>query len=299
MCVFAHQHRGHTDNVVTGEVYNRRGVGMSDFSVTIWGARGSVPTSGPDTVVYGGNTPCVSLQAGDQVFVLDAGTGALALGRKLAADGVKCVNMFMSHLHHDHTAGLPFFQPIFDPSVEVSIYCGNLGGESALKYLDQVFGPPFFPLVFSRMAPRIKHEGFVAGTQFAFGDVSIVTQPLNHPGGCTGYRFERNGKAVVYATDIEHLVEAPDPDMVGFVSGADVLIYDTMMTDAEVPKCRGWGHSTWKAGVRLAKAGKVKRLAAFHHNPQFNDTQMAALEAKMQAKFPASFFCRENMTLEI
>lgn len=272
---------------------------MSEMSVTIWGARGSVPTSGPDTAIYGGNTPCVSVKAGDQTFVLDAGTGAVALGRKLQADGVRTINLFLSHLHHDHTAGLPFFQPIFDPGVEVSLHCGNLGGESALKYLDQVFGPPFFPLVFSRMAPRIRHEGFVAGSRIVFGDVTINTLPLNHPGGCTGYRFERNGKSLVYATDIEHLTEAPDPDMIDFVRGADVLIYDTMMTDAEVPKCRGWGHSTWKAGVRLARTAKVGRLAAFHHNPMFDDTFMAALEKKMQASFPRSFFCREEMTLDI
>lgn len=277
----------------------RRGAQMTAFSVTIWGARGSVPTSGPDTAIYGGNTPCVEVRAGDQLFVLDAGTGIVGLGRTLADEGVKNVVLFLSHLHHDHTAGLPFFQPLFDPSINVSIYCGNLGGESAMKHLDQVFGPPFFPLVFSRMAPRIKHEGFMAGENFTFGDVTIATQPLNHPGGCTAYRFERDGKSLVYATDVEHLADAPDPDMMQFAHRSDLLIYDTMMTDKEVPTCRGWGHSTWKAGVRLARAAKVRQLAAFHHNPMFDDAKIARIEAKMQAKLPASFFCREGQTLKL
>lgn len=271
----------------------------SAFSVTFWGARGSVPVASSDTVIYGGNTPCVEVRAGDQVFVLDAGTGAVALGHKLAAEGVKSIILMFSHLHHDHTAGLPFFAPMFDKSVSISMYCGNLGGESAQKQLDQVFGPPFFPIVFSRLPAHVRHEGFISGESFAFGDVTVTTQPLNHPGGCTGYRFERAGKVVTYATDVEHLADAPDPDIRRFVNTSDLLIYDTMLTDAEIPRCKGWGHSTWKAGVRLARAAKVKRLAAFHHNPEFDDAKIARLEAKLQAKMPEGFFCRERQTIEI
>lgn len=269
------------------------------FSVTFWGARGSVPVASSDTVVYGGNTPCVELRAGDQVFVLDAGTGAVALGRKLMAEGVKKITLLFSHLHHDHTAGLPFFAPMFDPAVEIAMYCGNLGGETAQKQLDRVFGPPFFPLVFSKLPAKVRHEGFMAGQGFRFGDVAVATQPLNHPGGSVGYRFERKGKVVTYATDIEHLADAPDPDMVKFAAGSDLLIYDTMVADDDVSRCKGWGHSTWRAGVRLSRAARVGQLAAFHHNPDYNDAKIARLEAKLQAKLPTSFFCREGQTLSI
>ena len=271
----------------------------SAFSVTFWGARGSVPVASSDTVIYGGNTPCVEVRAGDQVFVLDAGTGAVALGRKLAAEGVKKITLLFSHLHHDHTAGLPFFAPMFDKDVEIAMYCGNQGGESAKKQLDRLFGPPFFPIVFSKLPAQVRHEGFMAGESFTFGDVRVLTQPLNHPGGCTGYRFERAGKAVVYATDVEHLADAPDPDMKRFVEGSDLLIYDAMMTDSEIPRCKGWGHSTWKAGARLARAAHVGRLAAFHHNPDFDDAKIARLEDKLKQKLPESFFCRERQTVKI
>lgn len=250
----------------------------------------------PDFVEFGGNTPCVEIRAGERVFVLDAGTGAVALGQKLQAEGVKDIVLLFSHLHHDHTAGLPFFAPIHDKSVTISMYCGNLGGESAQKHLDQVFGPPFFPIVFSRLAAKVRNEGFLAGEPLTFGDVHVTTQPLNHPGGSTGYRFERNGKSISYVTDVEHVEDAPDPDVRRFVKKSDLLIYDTMLTEDDLPTCRGWGHSTWRAGVALARAAKVKHLAAFHHNPMFNDRRLAKLDGKIRAKMPEAFFVKEGQS---
>lgn len=270
----------------------------SALSVTFWGVRGSVPVCAPEYTEFGGNTPCVEIRAGDQVFILDAGTGIVPLGVKLQEEGVKNITLMFSHLHHDHTAGLPFFAPIHDRSVNLSIYCGTLGGESARKVLDQLFGPPYFPVIFSRFGANVHCEGFVSGENFAFGDVSISTQPLNHPGGCTGYRFERGGRSICYVTDVEHVEQAPDPDIRRFVRGSDLLIYDTMLTEDELPSCRGWGHSTWRAGVALAKAAKVGRLAAFHHNPMFNDRRLRKLEAKIQNKLPGSFYVREGMILD-
>ncbi len=269
------------------------------FTVTFWGVRGSVPVSSPDTNIYGGNTPCVEVRAGDQVFVLDAGTGAVALGRKLANEGVKKITLLFSHLHHDHTAGLPFFEPMFDSRTAISLYCGNLGGESAARSLDQVFGPPFFPILFSRMPAKLTHVGFVAGETLVFGDVTVLTQPINHPGGCVAYRFERNGKVFSYLTDIEHIEVAPDPDIRRFVKKSDLLVYDTMLTDEDLLVCKGWGHSTWRAGAALAKAGKVRKLAAFHHNPKFDDTKLDELDRDLAAALPGAFFSREGQVFEI
>jgi phosphoribosyl 1,2-cyclic phosphodiesterase len=269
------------------------------FSVTFWGVRGSVPIASPDYTQFGGNTPCVEVRIRERIFVLDAGTGIVPLGQKLKEEGVKDITLLFSHLHHDHTAGLPFFAPIHDKSVSLTMYCGNLGGESAQKHLDQVFGPPFFPIVFSRFQARMKHEGFVAGEALGFGDVSVSTQPLNHPGGSTGYRFDCGGKSVSYITDVEHVEDLPDPDVRRFVNRSDLLIYDTMLTEDEVPTCRGWGHSTWKAGVKLAQSARVGQLAAFHHNPQFNDGRLTRLDAKMKTRMADAFFAREGTTIAI
>jgi phosphoribosyl 1,2-cyclic phosphodiesterase len=41
---------------------------------------------------------------------------------------------------------------------------------------------------------------------------------------------------------------------------------------------RGWGHSTWKHGLREAAAAGVKRLLLTHHDPLHDDWEIARLE---------------------
>lgn len=267
---------------------------MTAFEVTFWGTRGSVALAGPDTAVYGGNTPCVEIRAGDQRFVLDAGTGIVPLGRALKQEGVAQVTLLLSHLHHDHIGGLPFFAPLHDPSVAVEIWFGSREGVGARESLDQVFRPPFFPLPLSDMAPHILHRGFRAGDTLRFGDVTVHTMALNHPGGCTAFRFERAGASLVYATDVEHLAAEPDPAMIRFAAGAELLIYDTMLSEQDATRCVGWGHSTLAGGGALAAAAGVARLAAFHHSPAHDDRRLAELEAALQERLPASFYAREG-----
>ena len=95
--------------------------GTDNLNVRFWGVRGSYPTPGPTTVRYGGNTPCVEVEAGGHTIILDAGTGIIALGRDLLrrsrerAQPVEAV-LLLSHLHHDHTQGFPFFAPPLFPA---------------------------------------------------------------------------------------------------------------------------------------------------------------------------------------
>jgi phosphoribosyl 1,2-cyclic phosphodiesterase len=273
--------------------------GLPAMAITIWGARGSVPAPGPGQAIFGGNTPCVELAAGDEVIVIDAGTGIVPLGQALIDRRVKRIHLLLSHLHHDHTAGLPFFAPLFDLSVEIIVYCGMLEGTSARDALDEVFRPPYFPLRFSAMAPQVRHVGFTSGESLRIGDLGIATTPLNHPGGATAFRFERAGRSFVYATDVENLSATPDPAMVDFVRGADLLIYDTMLDAAAAAACEGWGHSTWEGGVTLADAAGVKVLAGFHHHPLFDDARLTALEKAMQQRRPESYLCREGQVIAV
>jgi ribonuclease BN (tRNA processing enzyme) len=93
------------------------------MKATIWGCRGSVASPGPDTVRYGGNTPCVEVRLDDgTVIVLDAGTGIRALGAKLAADPPARIDLLLSHLHLDHLQGLGFFRPLFMKGLEIHLW---------------------------------------------------------------------------------------------------------------------------------------------------------------------------------
>ena len=255
---------------------------------------------GPDTVVYGGNTCCVEVRLGPRLFIVDAGSGFEAAGRAVMAMGglPDRIDLLLSHLHHDHVAGLPFFSPILAGRCGLRIFCGNQDGSSAKAALDSMFAPPLFPVTLDILPGGIDHVGFKAGETLAFEDgISVATCPLRHPGGSTAYRFDHAGRRVCYVSDMEHVDTGPDDAVVAFCHGADLVIYDAMYTEAELPQCRGWGHSTWNAGVALCRAAGAGRLAAYHHHKAHDDAALADIDAQLAAALPGSFVAREGQTV--
>jgi phosphoribosyl 1,2-cyclic phosphodiesterase len=278
----------------------RQDRGDDVLSVHFWGTRGSLPMPGPATVIYGGNTCCVEIRLGGRVFMVDAGSGFEPAGRAITALGTGGgrTDLLLSHLHHDHVAGLPFFSPILKQQGTLRIFCGNQAGASAKAALDQMFAPPLFPVTLEALPGRVEHVGFRAGETLVFEDgIEVATCPLRHPGGATGYRFDYAGRRVCYVSDMEHLDSGPDEDVVAFCRSADLVIYDAMFTEAELPPCRGWGHSTWNAGVALCRAAGASALAAFHHHKSHDDATLADIEAALGAALPGSFVAREGQTV--
>jgi phosphoribosyl 1,2-cyclic phosphodiesterase len=268
-----------------------------ELQVRFWGTRGSTCASGPQFLEFGGHTACVEIRCGERLFIVDAGTGLSALGSALGENVPDTVDILLSHLHLDHVGGLPFFKPALTKERLVRTYCGNLDGDSAMESLDKLFSPPLFPVRLSQFPARFEHVGFTAGETLTFDDgPRVETHSLNHPGGSTGYRFRHGNRSVCYISDIEHSEAWPDASLTGFVRNADLMIYDGMFSEAEYPRCRGWGHSTWQKGVELAQAANVKALAIFHLYPGHDDAFLRAQEAEMQAVMPTAFVARERQS---
>jgi phosphoribosyl 1,2-cyclic phosphodiesterase len=270
------------------------------LQVRFWGVRGSIATSGPRFVEFGGHTPCVEVRCGQRLFVIDAGTGLTALGAALGAETPPEVDILFSHLHLDHIGGLPFFKPAILGDRVIRTHCGNLGGASAKEALDRIYAPPLFPIRLEQLPARFEHAGFKAGETLRFRDGCCVdTHPLNHPDGATGYRFSHRGRVFCYVSDIEHSDPWPPPSLADFIREADLIIYDGMFSEAEYTRCRGWGHSTWQKGVELCEAAKVKSLAIFHLYPQHDDEYLRAVEAEMQVAMPTAFIAREGQAFAL
>ena len=274
---------------------------QSGLSLRFWGVRGSTPVSGPEFVEFGGNTPCLEVRCGERVFLIDAGSGIGAYGRANGENIPQDIDLLFSHLHLDHTAGLPFLKPaIFDKNRTIHTYCGNLDGADAGASLDRLFSPPLFPVGLDVLPCGLKHHGFKAGETLRFADgESVDTILLNHPQGSVGYRFEHAGKRLCIISDIEHTDPWPDPALLDFVRGADLIAYDGMFTEGEYCRCAGWGHSTWQKGVELAQAAEAGALAIIHLHPAHTDAQLREVEADMQAVMPTAFIARERQTVDV
>jgi len=266
---------------------------MAPMTVTFWGVRGSIPTPGRSTARYGGNTSCVEVRVGDERIVLDMGSGLRPFGRALAASAGARVTFFLSHYHWDHILGMPFFGPAYDPARTVVIHGSDRSGRTVQDALAGQMTEPYFPVSMSAMRAQLDFRPIADGAVVAVGDATVRACELAHPGGVLGFRIEAGGRSLVYATDFEHGLGS-DETLVDLARGADLLIYDAMYTPDEYPRYRGWGHSTWAEGVRIAKAAGVRELALFHHDPSHDDAAVAAIEAAAKAEFPGAFAAREG-----
>ncbi len=275
---------------------------MSDFTIRFWGVRGSLPCPGPATKRYGGNTPCVEVRCGERLIILDAGTGLRELGDQLMQDGGAIdADILLTHCHYDHVIGIPFFAPFYRPQHRFRMWAGNLLPDFRLKSVMQtMMSEPLFPIGIDTFKADIDYRDFRAGEAIApGGEVTIRTVALNHPGGATGYRIEYKGRAVAYLTDNEGDREEHDEALIAAAAGADLVIYDTAYTEEEIEEKKGWGHSTWQYGMRLADAAGAGTFCLFHHAPEHDDAAMDALLAQARAARPGTIAAIEGETIRL
>lgn len=274
------------------------GLLTSAMKVTFWGTRGSTPRPGKETLKYGGNTSCVSIEmTRDRLFIFDAGTGIIDLGRSLAAAKKRRkVNLFISHPHWDHIQGLPFFQPLYQQGYEVVVHGTRQGKLSLREVVSGQMETVYFPIAVKEFASHVYYRELTEG-DFEIEDVQVRTISLHHPGMTLGYLVKGpGGKTVAYITDNELALSGDEHGrrrLVAFVADADILIHDSHYLDDEYPQYVGWGHSALSTVLKMAADAKVKRLYLYHHDPYHNDETVAAKEA-----FGRRFFAERGLKIE-
>lgn len=238
--------------------------------------RGSIPTPGPNTVKYGGNTVCVSLQSQSNThIVLDSGTGIRLLGDELMKDK-RDIYILLSHNHWDHIQGFPFFVPAYMPNKNITIIPGVTDTQAPDAILRQMDGS-YFPVQYDDLPSTVKVVQQQNDT-WHYHDINIERMAMNHPGGGSAYRLTVDGLKIVYAIDNE-LYPPNDPvtsfdKWVEFVDGVDYLIHDGQFIPSDYPLKMGWGHSQIKDALDLAVQGKVKNLVLISHDPARTDDDL-------------------------
>jgi phosphoribosyl 1,2-cyclic phosphodiesterase len=217
---------------------------------------------------------------GADYLVCDMGSGLRPLGQAAMAQRAgkaQTFHIFMSHLHWDHIMGLPFFVPAFIPGNRVVIYGSHLELEAALRRQQE---PPSFPVDFSIFDAKMEFVHLEPGTRYEIAGVGVTTMLQRHTGDSYGYRFESQGKVVVYSTDSEHPLSDPTHTarFVQFFHDADLVIFDGMYSLADAISVKAdWGHSSNIVGVELCQMARAKHLVLFHHEPANNDATLEGL----------------------
>jgi phosphoribosyl 1,2-cyclic phosphodiesterase len=257
-------------------------------NVTFWGVRGSVPTPGPDTARYGGNTSCVSVQGeADSLIVLDAGTGICQLCHHFPAD-VDRVDIMLSHLHMDHIIGLGFFSGLYREGLDVHIWGPDSTIGRLRERLSRYLSPPLFPVRIRELPCRLSLHS-VPLTPFSVPGFEVMASLICHPGATVGYRVSGSA-TLAYLPDHEPALGVRDfPELprwtsgYDLVEGVDMLIHDAQYNDDEYEARLGWGHSAIRHTVALADFAEVHRLVPFHHDPSHDDAYLDDLYAAIEA----------------
>lgn len=298
------------------------------MKVRFWGVRGSIPSPGPHTQTYGGNTTCIEVRTDDDtLIVLDAGTGIFPLAQGLLKRLPVHANIFISHTHWDHIQGLPFFTPLYIPGNSVRIHGAYdiVSGRGIEQVMEVQLQYSYFPIREAEMRAGIDYETLSIGVPVKIGDGTVLPLLMNHPVTDFGYRVDCNGKSVFFTGDHEPwaniydkedaeyaeyqaMIDAQQQHLDTALAGLDVLIADSSYIASEYPAKVGWGHGTFDMNIAWARRIGVKKLVCTHHEPTRTDAELERVFAQALAAAdykpgtpgePEIMLSREGLELEI
>ncbi len=239
------------------------------MEVTILGCRGSTPATGSAFARYGGDTSSVAVSAtgASPSLVLDAGTGLRRLSDRLGDDPFRG-SILLSHLHWDHTHGLPFAPAVDRDDAVVDLYLPAQEFDP-VELISRAMGPPHFPITPDQLRGTWRFHALEAGKHHIAG-FDVLAQDIPHKGGRTfGYRVGEGSSSLAYVSD--YWLSAATDEPVDLVANAGLLLHDSQHTATEMEQKAYLGHSSVEYAVDLASRHDVAALALFHHDPQRTD----------------------------
>ena len=271
------------------------------------GVRGSTPATGHAFERYGGATSCLAIAhdaAPTPSLLLDVGTGAVAASA-LFGDAAFVGAIVLTHLHWDHTQGLPFFRAANRHGARTELFVPDQGdGQDAVELVERWLSPPSFPIGVDGLAGDWTFE-LVAPSTFEAAGFAVAAIEVPHRGGRTyGLRVTDGRSTIAYIPDHcpTDLGEGPEglgayhAAALSLARDADVLVHDASLTAAEVPARSRFGHAAADYAVGLGVAAGARSVVCFHHAPDRDDDALDKMWAALGAA-PEVLFAREGQVL--
>ncbi|NGX37598.1 MAG: hypothetical protein K1000chlam2_00754 [Chlamydiae bacterium] len=270
------------------ETYTPRNHDIHSY-LKFWGTRGSNAVSGSEYIRFGGNTVCLEVRHGEDMVIIDAGTGIRPLGKTIDTSVYKTIHIFLSHTHWDHVTGFPFFDPVYDPDVQIIIWSPVGFEKSTRELFTEMLAYSYFPVRLEDIRAKISFNDLRDGHPVSIGDITINTHYAFHPGATLCFKIQVGGKSLGYATDNEMLLGYHgNPNAIGkdhslikthqsiidFFKNCDILVHEAQYTPLEYQRRVGWGHSSISNAAVLCKYAEIKEWIVTHHDPKHTDEDL-------------------------
>jgi phosphoribosyl 1,2-cyclic phosphodiesterase len=232
-------------------------------------------------LTHGGHTMCTQVGHGDATLFVDAGSGLQPAGLAALESGRTEHHLLLTHLHADHTLGLPLFAPLLRPGHRVHIHYVHAETPDVVR---DHFDGVRFPLTWDELAADVLFHPRTVYEPFDLDGLRVTAFHLDHPGGCHGYRIDAADHAVAIGVDGEYQRLSVDElgDDAPYYRGLDALLFDGPYNIAEWGQRLGWGHGTPARGVELAVRERIGTLLIAHHDPTADEARLGQLLAEAE-----------------
>jgi phosphoribosyl 1,2-cyclic phosphodiesterase len=261
-------------------------------------------------VRYGGHTSCLALTpdgADAPTLVLDAGAGLRKVTGMLAGAPFTGT-ILLSHLHWDHTLGLPFFVAADRPDATPTLLLPEQeSGIDAAGVLAGVMRPPYFPIKPTQLRGRWTFASVAPGEHQIEG-FTVLAREIPHKGGRTfGYRISDTHSTVTYMPDHcptafgpgEHGFGEYHPAALALAHDADVLVHDAQLFPEELAAEADFGHAVADYGVELGRLAGARQVMLFHHRYTRTDDELDGLAQRLAGDAPSVSVAAEETVLEL
>lgn len=261
----------------------------SNYKMYVLGSRGTHSVFGKEYEQFGGQTSCYIFKSLNHAIILDCGTG-LYDAKDLLKD-CDIIDIILTHVHYDHFLGLTKVD-IFNSNAKITIY-GTISKWFKSGDIKELFKPPLWPVyAMNCKTIDINNDGSLIKIN---ENVSFEAYPSNHPNDASIICLYFDNKKITIATDFEK----DDSKDTSFINNSDMLFYDGMYDVDDYKTHIGWGHSTWKDAISVAKNYNINKLYIIHHNPNYDDNKLLQMEKKCKEEFIDSRFVRVNDIYDI